>query len=259
MGSGTSILLAAAATHTRSTGVCAGANYTDLYNNRYPVSTNSYSNNKKFDSVSARTAGPPDTYRFPRPPPTCSTAAIIHIPQQLKYPFQIKRILLTRDPKDHCANGSSNNRGFGVEVMGGRPMESGHLGASVSGVQQHSTGSAVTTLGEVKIGDQVLEWNGIPLTDKTAEQVNSIVYGTNYDEVEVVLRSEPNHIPESRSRAPHIHSTYSRSFENLNDPRHIEHSRAYSWRSDVADMSRYSGQDPLREYSEGPQPANSWR
>ncbi|XP_023220712.1 uncharacterized protein LOC111622542 isoform X1 [Centruroides sculpturatus] len=109
---------------------------------------------------------------------------VIRTPQ--KYEFPVKRILLTRDPKDRSVSGN----GLGMKVIGGKEIPGGNglMGAYVAKV---CPGGVVETLGEVKEGNQVLEWNGVPLTGKTYEEVQKIISVTA-DEVEIVIRSDFN-------------------------------------------------------------------
>lgn len=52
-------------------------------------------------------------------------------------------------------------------------------------------GGVVDTLGEVREGNQVMEWNGIPLTGKTHDEVQNIIRSTlNQEEVEVIIRAD---------------------------------------------------------------------
>ncbi|RWS01002.1 piccolo-like protein [Dinothrombium tinctorium] len=105
-----------------------------------------------------------------------------------KYPFPVKRILLTRDPKERSINGSC----FGMRVIGGKeiPGSDGMVGAFVAKIVP---GGVVDTLGEVREGHQVLEWNGVPLTGKSHEEVQRIISSTaNAEEVEVIIRSDIN-------------------------------------------------------------------
>ncbi|GFY67473.1 protein piccolo [Trichonephila inaurata madagascariensis] len=103
-----------------------------------------------------------------------------------KYDFPVKRILLTRDPKDRSVSGN----GLGMKVVGGKevPGSNGMIGAYVAKI---FPGGVVETLGEVKEGDQVLEWNGIPLTGRTYEEVQRII-ASSADEVEIVIRCDLN-------------------------------------------------------------------
>ncbi|PIO73319.1 hypothetical protein TELCIR_04706 [Teladorsagia circumcincta] len=65
-------------------------------------------------------------------------------------------------------------------------MPGGELGAFVSAVNQAKYNQI---LGEVKEGDQVLEWNGVLLNGKTFEEVERIVNSSS-GEVEIILKSE---------------------------------------------------------------------
>lgn len=76
--------------------------------------------------------------------------------------------------------------GFGVEVIGGRYYEDalGGLGAFVTQVANENL-----TKGEVRVGDQVVEWNGIPLQGRGADEVRQIIARTHGEpEIEVVLK-----------------------------------------------------------------------
>ncbi|GFG38950.1 hypothetical protein Cfor_12555 [Coptotermes formosanus] len=99
-----------------------------------------------------------------------------------KYDFPVKHILLTRDPKDRSVRGN----GLGMRVIGGKeiPGTGGQLGAYVTRIYK---GGVVESLGEIKEGDQVLEWNGVPLTGKTFAEVQMLVSQTE-GEVELVVK-----------------------------------------------------------------------
>ncbi|XP_022254252.1 uncharacterized protein LOC111088429 isoform X2 [Limulus polyphemus] len=103
-----------------------------------------------------------------------------------QYDFPVKRILLTRDPKDRFVKGN----GFGLEIIGGKeiPDNNGMTGAYIAKIYPSVM---VDTLGEVAEGDQVLEWNGITLNGKTFEEVKRII-ASSEDEVEMVIRSDLN-------------------------------------------------------------------
>ncbi|KAG8192611.1 hypothetical protein JTE90_017177 [Oedothorax gibbosus] len=135
---------------------------------------------------------PDDDYRRP-PPPQQSSVDSRHSPRKAqnpkggqKYDFPVKRILLTRDPKDRSVSGN----GLGMKVVGGKeiPGGRGEIGAYVARIYP---GGVVETLGEVREGDQVLEWNGVCLTGKTYEEVQRIIASSG-DEVEIVIRSDFN-------------------------------------------------------------------
>lgn len=77
-----------------------------------------------------------------------------------------------------------------MRVIGGKtvPNTSGMIGAFVAKILP---GGVVDTLGEVKEGNQVLEWNGIPLTGKTHDEVQQVIKSTlALDEVEVIIRAD---------------------------------------------------------------------
>ncbi|KAK8754701.1 hypothetical protein V5799_002594 [Amblyomma americanum] len=87
-----------------------------------------------------------------------------------------RRVLLTRDPR---------RGGLGVRVVGGKRMSNGQLGAYVARVGRPDT------LGQLSEGDRVLEWNGVPLTGKTYEQVQRVMDTHNTgDEVELLVQSD---------------------------------------------------------------------
>ena len=79
-----------------------------------------------------------------------------------------------------------------MRVIGGKPIPntSGMVGAFVAKILP---GGVVDTLGEVREGNQVMEWNGIPLTGKTHDEVQAIIRSSlNLDEVEIIIRADVN-------------------------------------------------------------------
>jgi hypothetical protein len=128
-----------------------------------------------------------------------------------RYPFTVKRILLTRDPKERVEQGMSlvgrqtldlcqldkwvlftkySGNAFGMRIIGGKsiPNTNGMIGAFVAKILP---GGVVDTLGEVREGNQVMEWNGVPLTGKTHDEVQNIIRSTlNLEEVEVIIRAD---------------------------------------------------------------------
>lgn len=77
-----------------------------------------------------------------------------------------------------------------MRVIGGKtiPNSNGMIGAFVAKILP---GGVVDTLGEVKEGNQVMEWNGVPLTGKTHEEVQNIIRSTlGLEEVEVIIRAD---------------------------------------------------------------------
>lgn len=98
-----------------------------------------------------------------------------------------------------------------MRIIGGKsiPNTNGMMGAFVSKILP---GGIVDSLGEVREGNQVLEWNGVPLTGKTHDEVQAIVKSSiNAEEVELVVRADemnPAHDPfyqEDQAYAPHPH------------------------------------------------------
>ncbi|XP_050719412.1 protein piccolo-like [Eriocheir sinensis] len=127
-------------------------------------------------------------------------------------PTKVKRFLLTRDPKDRRISGN----GLGMKVVGGKeiPGTRGRLGAYIARLHP---GGVAETLGQLKEGDLLLEWNGVSLVDRTYEEVQSIVTQSVDDvEVEIVARSDINMITgerltgekwQGRDRGPSASST----------------------------------------------------
>lgn len=78
--------------------------------------------------------------------------------------------------------------GLGMKVVGGKeiPGTRGRLGAYIARLHP---GGVAETLGQLKEGDLLLEWNGVSLVDRTYEEVQSIVTQSVDDvEVEIVVR-----------------------------------------------------------------------
>ncbi|GIY79887.1 protein piccolo [Caerostris darwini] len=91
--------------------------------------------------------------RRPLPPPGDQQHSSSHLRKAQnakagqKYDFPVKRILLTRDPKDRSVSGN----GLGMKVVGGKeiPGSNGMIGAYVARIYP---GGVVETLGEVREG-----------------------------------------------------------------------------------------------------------
>ncbi|CAD5219158.1 unnamed protein product [Bursaphelenchus okinawaensis] len=94
---------------------------------------------------------------------------------------KIKRILLTRRYRH-----ANVYHDLGFRVTGGKRLYNGELAAYVTAVNRSK---AYETLGEIKEGDQVLEWNGVLLRGKTFEEVERIINATS-GEVEIVVKSQ---------------------------------------------------------------------
>ncbi|XP_033989363.1 LOW QUALITY PROTEIN: protein piccolo-like [Trematomus bernacchii] len=107
------------------------------------------------------------------------------------YPFPHLRVKLQRDPKDRSVSGN----GLGIRVVGGKevPASNGDIGAYVAKVLP---GGAAEQTGKILEGMQVLEWNGVPLTGKTYEEVQGLV-GQPCNEAELCVRLDLNMLSDS--------------------------------------------------------------
>ncbi|KAM4614790.1 protein piccolo [Polymixia lowei] len=107
------------------------------------------------------------------------------------YPFPHLRVKLQRDPKDRSVSGN----GLGIRVVGGKevPGSNGDIGAYVAKVLP---GGAAEQTGKILEGMQVLEWNGVPLTGKTYEEVQGLV-GQQCGEADLCVRLDLNMLADS--------------------------------------------------------------
>ncbi|NWR57829.1 PCLO protein, partial [Bucorvus abyssinicus] len=110
----------------------------------------------------------------------------------LQYIFPHARLKLLRDPKDHTVSGN----GLGIRVVGGKeiPGGSGEIGAYIAKILP---GGSAEQTGKLVEGMQVLEWNGIHLTGKTYEEVQSIVQQSG--EAEICVRLDLNVLSDSEN------------------------------------------------------------
>ncbi|NXL03866.1 PCLO protein, partial [Mesembrinibis cayennensis] len=111
----------------------------------------------------------------------------------LQYIFPHARLKLLRDPKDHTVSGN----GLGIRVVGGKeiPGSSGEVGAYIAKILP---GGNAEQTGKLIEGMQVLEWNGIPLTGKTYEEVQSIIIQQS-GEAEICVRLDLNMLSDSEN------------------------------------------------------------
>ncbi|CAJ0936395.1 unnamed protein product, partial [Mesorhabditis belari] len=120
--------------------------------------------------------------------PTTTTAASLP-PKAWHYDGDaLSRVYATagrRTGRNAQAPDVNTMRDLGLRVIGGKRMDNGELGAFVSAVDSSRNAQ---TLGEVKEGDQVLEWNGVLLTGKTFEEVERIVNSAK-GEVELIIKT----------------------------------------------------------------------
>ncbi|XP_068526047.1 protein piccolo isoform X5 [Anas acuta] len=111
----------------------------------------------------------------------------------LQYIFPHARLKLLRDPKDHTVSGN----GLGIRIVGGKeiPGSSGETGAYIAKILP---GGSAEQTGKLIEGMQVLEWNGIPLTGKTYEEVQSIIIQQS-GEAEICVRLDLNMLSDSEN------------------------------------------------------------
>ncbi|XP_028933106.1 protein piccolo [Ornithorhynchus anatinus] len=109
----------------------------------------------------------------------------------IHYIFPHARIKLLRDPKDHTISGN----GLGIRIVGGKeiPGNNGEIGAYIAKILP---GSSAEQTGKLMEGMQVLEWNGIPLTSKTYEEVQCII-NQQSREAEICVRLDLNMLSDS--------------------------------------------------------------
>ncbi|XP_029471772.1 protein piccolo [Rhinatrema bivittatum] len=109
------------------------------------------------------------------------------------YIFPHTRIRLHRDPKDHTVSGN----GLGIRVVGGKeiPGNQGEIGAYISKILP---GGSAEQTGKLMEGMQILEWNGIPLTAKTYEEVQSVISQPS-GEVEICVRLDLSMLSDSET------------------------------------------------------------
>ncbi|VDD94923.1 unnamed protein product [Enterobius vermicularis] len=113
----------------------------------------------------------------------------------------------------HSAHAHRGNiKHLGIRITGGKKLHNGDLGAFVSAVNKEK---ACETLGELKEGDQVLEWNGVILTGKTFEEVERIISGSQ-GEIELVVKSGGKEYMNSNEKKPKLRTINSNTYEPTN-------------------------------------------
>ncbi|XP_067365796.1 regulating synaptic membrane exocytosis protein 2 isoform X23 [Channa argus] len=104
----------------------------------------------------------------------------------------IGRILLNKRMKDGSVPRDSGAL-LGLKVVGGKMMESGRLCAFITKVRK---GSLADTVGHLRPGDQVLEWNGKLLQGATFKEVYNIILESKPEpQVELVVSRPIGDIP----------------------------------------------------------------
>ncbi|KAI2654954.1 Regulating synaptic membrane exocytosis protein 2 [Labeo rohita] len=104
----------------------------------------------------------------------------------------IGRILLNKRMKDGSVPRDSGAL-LGLKVVGGKMTESGRLCAFITKVRK---GSLADTVGHLRPGDQVLEWNGRQLQGATFKEVYNIILESKPEpQVELVVSRPIGDIP----------------------------------------------------------------
>ncbi|XP_073086032.1 regulating synaptic membrane exocytosis protein 2 isoform X11 [Manis javanica] len=104
----------------------------------------------------------------------------------------IGRILLNKRLKDGSVPRDSGAM-LGLKVVGGKMTESGRLCAFITKVKK---GSLADTVGHLRPGDEVLEWNGRLLQGATFEEVYNIIFESKPEpQVELVVSRPIGDIP----------------------------------------------------------------
>ncbi|XP_028164398.1 regulating synaptic membrane exocytosis protein 2 isoform X2 [Ostrinia furnacalis] len=85
---------------------------------------------------------------------------------------------------------------LGLKVVGGKLLPDGMRGAVVEKVKK---GSIADLEGQLRIGDEVLQWNGVPLQGRSAEEVAAVVADSKHDSHVELVVSRP--LASSRSSA----------------------------------------------------------
>lgn len=89
--------------------------------------------------------------------------------------------------KKHLSDAGSGSSAaiLGLKVIGGRITDAGRLGALIEKVKK---GSIADTVGRLRPGDEVLEWNGRSLQGKTYEEVYEIIAESKQEpQVELIV------------------------------------------------------------------------
>ncbi|KAJ2946463.1 hypothetical protein O0L34_g12506 [Tuta absoluta] len=82
-------------------------------------------------------------------------------------------------------SGHSSGAILGLKVVGGKLLPDGTRGAIVEKVKK---GSIADLEGQLRIGDEVMQWNGVPLQGRSADDVAAVVADSKHDShVELVV------------------------------------------------------------------------
>ncbi|GMT02871.1 hypothetical protein PENTCL1PPCAC_25045 [Pristionchus entomophagus] len=81
---------------------------------------------------------------------------------------------------------------LGLKVIGGRRSETGRLGAFITQVRP---GSVADTIGKLRAGDEVLEWNGQVLENATYDRVYEVIAGSKHEQqVELIVSRSASYV-----------------------------------------------------------------
>ncbi|XP_063633631.1 regulating synaptic membrane exocytosis protein 2 isoform X9 [Cydia splendana] len=94
-------------------------------------------------------------------------------------------------------SGHSSAAILGLKVVGGKLLSDGTRGAIVEKVKK---GSIADLEGQLRTGDEVLQWNGVPLQNRSAEEVAAVVADSKHDSHVELLVARP--LPAARPPAP---------------------------------------------------------
>ncbi|KAM9307626.1 regulating synaptic membrane exocytosis protein 2 [Gastrophryne carolinensis] len=123
----------------------------------------------------------------------------------------IGRILLNKRLKDGSVPRDSGAM-LGLKVVGGKMSESGQLCAYITKVKK---GSLADTVGRLRPGDEVLEWNGRILQGATFEEVYNIILESKSEaQVELVVSRPIGDIPRIPDSTHAPQDSSSSSFES---------------------------------------------
>ncbi|XP_037090982.1 regulating synaptic membrane exocytosis protein 1-like, partial [Pollicipes pollicipes] len=103
----------------------------------------------------------------------------------------MKRLFVTREKH------RSGESGVGMKLVGGKLTPSGETGAFVGKIYK---GGVIDLLGQLKEGDEIVEWNGTCLRGKTYEEVQKIL-SESTQEIEILADCGPKTPPVSTSPA----------------------------------------------------------
>ncbi|CAJ0609628.1 unnamed protein product [Cylicocyclus nassatus] len=87
---------------------------------------------------------------------------------------------------------NSRSGDLGLKVVGGRRTDTGRLGAFITRVKP---GSVADTIGRLRAGDEVLEWNGQALQNATFDQVYEIISASKQESHVEIIVSRSASIP----------------------------------------------------------------